>query len=171
MATRIIGSADQERCRCRRRTVMIEALLDGKDIQILDIGQSGFGASGALEKHDCIVWPTTDNKAELDYTDFRGRQIEMLVEITNVDPETVRFDGNLPEVSGAAFDAIQDFLVRGTCAWSRSDALSAFLANRLAFAPGKPHRCPEDYGATQPGVCIRHLLKYCQPDQSTPDEA
>lgn len=112
MATRVVGFADQDRRRDRRREVVIDALLDGKDIQILDIGLSGFGASGAFEKHDRTVWPTPESTAELDYTDFRGRRIEMLVEITNLDAKTGRFGGNFLEVSGAAFDAIQDLLLR-----------------------------------------------------------
>ncbi len=92
--------------------MVIDASLDGKDIQILDIGLSGFGAAGAFERHDRSIWPVPDSKAELDYTDFRGRKIEMLVEITNVDIKSGRFGGNFLEVSGAAFDAIQDLLMR-----------------------------------------------------------
>lgn len=112
MVTRVVGFAEQDRRRDRRRDVVIDALLDGEDIQILDIGLSGFGAAGAYERHDRTIWPKPDTKAELEYTDFRGRKIEMIVEITNSDPESGRFGGNFLELSGASFDAIQDLMLR-----------------------------------------------------------
>jgi len=52
MSSRVIAHIEEERRRDRRRAVIITASLDGQDIDVLDIGLSGFGAEGAFERHD-----------------------------------------------------------------------------------------------------------------------
>lgn len=111
MPSRVIGYIDQERRRDRRREVIITASLDEQDINILDIGLSGFGAEGAFERHDRTTWPELDGRAELRFTDFKERSLLLLVEITSVDTKTGRFGGNFLELSGMAFDVIQDLML------------------------------------------------------------
>ena len=89
----------------------MDATLDDQDIRILDIGLSGFGADGAFERHDKTIWPELDRRAELRFTDYKGREVLMLVEITSVDLETGRFGGSFIEISGLAFDVIQDLML------------------------------------------------------------
>ncbi|MBO6785149.1 MAG: hypothetical protein JJ899_18020, partial [Alphaproteobacteria bacterium] len=77
-----------------RRALMLDATLNEEDVKILDIGLSGFGGTGAFERHDGTTWPIVDTLAELEFTDFRGRKIEMLVEVTYAEAESGRFGGN-----------------------------------------------------------------------------
>lgn len=111
MPSRVIGYIDQERRRDRRRAVIMEASLDDQEIKILDIGLSGFGAEGAFLRHNKTTWPKLDSRAELRFTDFKDRKLLMLVEITSVDTKIGRFGGNFLEVSGLAFDVIQDLML------------------------------------------------------------
>lgn len=111
MASRVVGYIDQERRRDRRRAVIMPATLDGQDIRILDIGLSGFGADGAFERHDKTLWPEPGARAELAFTDYKGREVLMLVEIAASDPETGRFGGGFIELSGLAFDVIEDLML------------------------------------------------------------
>jgi hypothetical protein len=111
MASRVVGYIDQERRRDRRRAVIMPATLDGQDIRILDIGLSGFGADGAFERHDKSIWPETGARAELAFTDYKSRDMLMLVEITSADHETGRFGGSFIELSGLAFNVIEDLML------------------------------------------------------------
>jgi len=111
MSTRVIGFADKELRRDRRRAVAIDAVLDTQDVKILDIGLSGFGATGAYQRHDRTPWPHVDQRAELDFQDYKGRKVEVLVTISYVDVETGRFGGNFIELTGNAFDVIQDLML------------------------------------------------------------
>jgi hypothetical protein len=111
MSSRVIAHIEEERRRDRRRAVIITASLDGQDIDILDIGLSGFGAAGAFERHDRSTWPELGGRAELRFTDFKDRSLLLLVEITSVDTKKGRFGGNFIELSGLAFDVIQDLIL------------------------------------------------------------
>lgn len=111
MSTRIVGFAEQERRRDRRRAIVMCATLDDKDVRILDIGLSGFGAVGGYVRHDHTSWPQLDQKAELKFTDFKGREMQMFVDITYVDAANERFGGSFVELSGHAFDVIQDLML------------------------------------------------------------
>lgn len=111
MVSRVVGYANQDRRKDRRRDVVLDAKLDDQDVKILDIGLSGFGATGAYETHARTTWPVENSRGELSFTDFRGRKIEMLVVITYADGESGRFGGNFLELSGTAFDSIQDLML------------------------------------------------------------
>lgn len=111
MASRFVGYIDLERRRDRRREITMDAKLDDQDIRILDIGLSGFGADGAFERHDKTIWPECDRRTELRFTDYRDREVLVLVKITSVDTETGRFGGGFIEISGLAFDVIQDLML------------------------------------------------------------
>lgn len=111
MASRVVGYIDLERRRDRRREIIMDATLDDQDVRILDIGLSGFGADGAFERHDKTIWPEINSRAELRFTDYKDREVLMLVEIASVDLETGRFGGSFIEISGLAFDVIQDLML------------------------------------------------------------
>jgi len=111
MSTRVIGFADKELRRDRRRAVAIDALLDAQDVRILDIGLFSFGATGAFLRHDNTPWPEVEQRAELELSDYKTHKVEILVTINFVDVETGRFGGNFIELSGNAFDVIQDLML------------------------------------------------------------
>jgi len=111
MGSRVVGYIDQERRRDRRRAVIMDATLDGQDIRILDIGLSGFGADGAFERHDKTIWPELGGRAELVFTDYKARRVLMLIKIEAVDAETGRFGGSYIELSGLAFNVIEDLML------------------------------------------------------------
>lgn len=111
MSTRIVGFANQDRRKDRRRAIVMDATLDDQDIKIHDIGLSGFGAVGAYIQHDKTPWPELDSTAELKFTDFKGRKVMLLVSITSLDAENGRFGGSFVELSGQAFDVIQDLML------------------------------------------------------------
>lgn len=111
MSTRVIGFADKELRRDRRRAVAIDALLDAQDVRILDIGLFSFGATGAFLRHDNTPWLEVEQRAELEFSDYKTRKVEILVTINFVDVETGQFGGNFIELSGNAFDVIQDLML------------------------------------------------------------
>lgn len=111
MGTRIVGYANSDRRRDRRREVLIEAMLDDQPVRILDIGLSGFGADGAKKVSDELDWPELDELAELCFTDYKGREVIILVTITTIDVEEGRFGGEFCELPGNAFDVIQDLVM------------------------------------------------------------
>ncbi len=111
MATRIVGFANQDRRRDRRREIVTDATLDEQDITIHDIGLSGFGAVGAGLRRDGTTWLELDARGELKFTDFKERKVMLLVNITYVDGNTGRFGGSFIELSGNAFDVIQDLML------------------------------------------------------------
>ena len=111
MVTRVVGYANLDQRKDRRRAVVMAARLDGQDVKILDIGLSGFGASGAFEKHDRTPWPAEGLRTVLEFTDFRGREIEIPVAISYTEPENGRFGGGFIELDGRAFDSIQDLML------------------------------------------------------------
>ncbi|MBT3401514.1 MAG: hypothetical protein HOL07_12125 [Rhodospirillaceae bacterium] len=111
MATRIVGTPNERR-RDRRRDVPIEATLDDQPIMIVDIGLSGFGAEGARMETKDLSWPMEDQRSELRFTDYRGRDVLILVQIASVDPVEGRFGGKFYELPGDAFDILQDLVMR-----------------------------------------------------------
>lgn len=111
MVTRVVGFANKERRRDRRREIVIESTLDGAPIDILDISLSGFGAAGAKEVSKGVTWPTAGQRAELKFTDYKGREVLVLVKITNITVEDGRFGGTYFELPGEAFDVIQDLVM------------------------------------------------------------
>jgi hypothetical protein len=110
MSTRVIGYTNGDRRRDRRREIVIEAMLDDQPIHILDIGLSGFGADGAKQVTKDLIWPEVEQLAELRFTDYRGRDVLILVNITNVEVEDGKFGGEFYELPGNAFDVLQDIV-------------------------------------------------------------
>ena len=111
MASRLAGFTSTERRRDRRRAVVIESTLDDEEIHILDIGLSGFGASGAITYKNQSTWPEIDQRAELKFTDYRNRKVFVLVTITYVDSESGRFGGTFMELAGNAYDVIEGLML------------------------------------------------------------
>ncbi len=56
-------------------------------------------------------WPEVDQLSELRFTDYKGRDVLILVTITNVEIEECRFGGNFTELPGNAFDVLQDLVI------------------------------------------------------------
>ena len=110
MATRIVGSTNERR-RDRRRDIVMESTLDGQPIYIVDIGLSGFGAEGARMETKDLSWPMEGQRSELRFTDYKGRDNLILVQITNVFVAEERFGGKFYELPGDAFDVIQDLVM------------------------------------------------------------
>lgn len=111
MSTRVIGYQNNERRRDRRREIVIEATLDGAPIMISNIGLSGFGATGAKKVTKDVIWPEEAQRAELSFTDYRGRETLILVVVNNVSVEDGTFGGTFIELPGNAFDVIQDLVM------------------------------------------------------------
>lgn len=111
MSTRIVGFANQDRRKDRRRAIVMDATLDDQDIKIHDIGLSGFGAVGAYMRHDMTPWPQLESRGELKFTDFKGREVDLLVSVTSLDVDNGRFGGHFIELPGLAFDVIQDLML------------------------------------------------------------
>jgi hypothetical protein len=111
MATRIIGMKKDERRRDRRRDIVIGSTLDGIEIDVRDMSLSGFGASGVKKRKDATFWPVEGQRSELRFTDYKGREVLILVEITYVSTEAGRFSGRFYELPGKAFDVIQDLVM------------------------------------------------------------
>jgi len=107
MSTRVVGKTNERR-RDRRRELVIESTLDDQPIHIVDIGLSGFGAR--TETRD-RTWPMEGQRSELRFTDYKGRETLILVEITNVFVAEGRFGGKFYELPGDAFDVIQDLVM------------------------------------------------------------
>ena len=110
MPSRVVGYPNERR-RDRRREILIEAMLDDQPVRILDIGLSGFGADGAKKVTKDLNWPEVDQLSELRFTDYKGRDVLILVTITNVEIEECRFGGNFTELPGNAFDVLQDIVM------------------------------------------------------------
>lgn len=109
MSTRVVGYTNERR-RDRRREILIEATLDDEPIRILDIGLAGFGADGAKRVTKDIIWPEEGQLSELRFTDYRGRDVLILVNVTNVEIEEFKFGGEFVELPGNAFDVLQDIV-------------------------------------------------------------
>lgn len=122
MASRVIGFANQDQRRDRRREIVIPATLDDRDIEIHNIGLSGFGAMRAIVRRDKTTWPELDQRAELRFVDYRGRNLFVLVTITHIDPETGYFGGEFVELPGKAFDVIQDLMLHRDLRVARQSA-------------------------------------------------
>lgn len=110
MPSRVVGYTNERR-RDRRREILNEAMLDDQPVRILDIGLSGFGADGAKKVTKDLNWPEVDQLSELRFTDYKGRDVLILVTITNVEIEECRFGGNFTELPGNAFDVLQDLVM------------------------------------------------------------
>ncbi|MBT4905363.1 MAG: hypothetical protein HOK98_00755 [Rhodospirillaceae bacterium] len=111
MSTRIVGYTNERR-RDRRREILIEATLNDEPVRILDIGLSGFGADGAKQVTKDTIWPEIDQLAELRFTEYRGRDVLILINITSIEIEEGRFGGEFTELPGNAFDVLQDLVLQ-----------------------------------------------------------
>ena len=111
MVTRVVGYTNERR-RDRRRDVPIEATLDDQPILIIDIGLSGFGAEGARMDTKDLPWPIEEQRCELRFIDYQGRDVLLLVQIASVDPVSGRFGGKFYELPGDAFNVLQDLVMR-----------------------------------------------------------
>jgi len=109
MSSRVVGYTNERR-RDRRREILIEATLDDQPIRILDIGLSGFGADGAKKVTKDIIWPEEGQLSELRFTDYRGRDVLILINVTSVEIDEGRFGGEFVELPGNAFDVLQDIV-------------------------------------------------------------
>jgi hypothetical protein len=92
MATRVVGNTNERR-RDRWRDIPIEATLGDEPIMIIDIGLSGFGAEGARMATEELPWPMEEQRCELRFVDYQGRDVLILVQIASVDPVGGRFGG------------------------------------------------------------------------------
>jgi hypothetical protein len=111
MSTRVVGYTNERR-RDRRRDIVLESTLDDQPIHIVDIGLSGFGAEGARMETKDLTWPMDGQRSELRFTDYKGREVLILVIITNVFVAEGRFGGQFYELPGNAFDVVQDLVMQ-----------------------------------------------------------
>lgn len=111
MATRVIGIKKSERRRDRRRETVIQSTLDGIDVDLRDVSLSGFGASGVKKRSNGTVWPVEGQRSELRFTDYKGREVLILVEVTYVSAQFGRFGGKFYELPDQAFEVIQDLVM------------------------------------------------------------
>lgn len=107
----VAGYSSKNRRRDQRRPVPLEATLDGHPVLLFDLSLSGVGAGtvdAAVKKR---MGDITGSKARLSFTDTRGREVDILIEISYF-LEDGRFGGRFYNLSGEEFDVVQDLMFR-----------------------------------------------------------
>lgn len=59
-----------------------------------------------------LTWPMEEQRCELRFVDYQGRDVLILVQIASVDGVGGRFGGKFYELPGDSFDVLQDLVMQ-----------------------------------------------------------
>ncbi|MEM7170234.1 MAG: PilZ domain-containing protein [Pseudomonadota bacterium] len=103
---RVIEVGRVERRRDWRRQILLDALLDGHPIKLVDVSGGGFGAVFEIEGEGHLL-PDQGSKVKM-VVFLDGAESESFdIEITRIDPVTGRFGAHLLPMSDRQFKLIE----------------------------------------------------------------
>ncbi len=104
--SRVIEVSQVERRRDWRRQVLLDAVMDGHPVKVLDVGSGGFGAVLEIEGEGNYL-PDVGSKVDIEIAPEAGQFSRFQVEVTRLDPVTGKFGARFRNLTDSQYKIVE----------------------------------------------------------------